>query len=387
MNTKNSSWCLRTATMGTEKTGVLADGCCHTASGKQGCGKASREAGSAVLVPPGVRGSLLRPCRRHLGNPGSDPGTEVPGYSRAAPPGLPSGVFVPGSLRTAKYGDGRQGARATGRKRAANPPVGTACRRLPPLEAGCFEGIFLCPCGRVFPHGAPWGRGRKKPFHCTAWYSLGTAWNGLDRVFWGLYMFSVCLRTATMRTATIRAVGNWSRCAKPRSLRTATMRGTRASWPEKGSQAYGYIRLHTATYGCIRLFHVFFFWSISTSFLSMLPGPSDGSGPAAQNQELRGTRPRSGAVCWGPLSRRISPNLGVSRGVSPFSETFFAHPHHKHHGGACARPLYGRTWTHTDGRGESDGSVGSDLDGLRTVIMPIAFFETAGRMEGLNGCL
>jgi hypothetical protein len=35
-------------------------------------------------------------------------------------------------------------------------------------------------------HGS---RGWRKPCHCTAWYRLGTAWNALYGVFWGLYVF------------------------------------------------------------------------------------------------------------------------------------------------------------------------------------------------------
>ncbi|MDB6066777.1 MAG: hypothetical protein JWR26_2985 [Pedosphaera sp.] len=63
---------------------------------------------------------------------------------------------------------------------------------------------------------------------------------------------------------------------------------------------------------------------IATSFLSMLPGPSVGSGVC--------TRPRSGTVCRPPLSRGIWPNLGVSRSVSPFSWIFFRGLEDCHHG-------------------------------------------------------
>ncbi|MDB6067023.1 MAG: hypothetical protein JWR26_3231 [Pedosphaera sp.] len=74
----------------------------------------------------------------------------------------------------------------------------------------------------------------------------------------------------------------------------------------RGSQSYGYIRLHTAPYGCIRLFYVFFFWSISTNAAALrkrsfwlgarshLPNMRGGVGRGQKAWRRRGTQYREG---------------------------------------------------------------------------------------------
>jgi hypothetical protein len=82
-------------------------------------------------------------------------------------------------------------------------------------------------CARVFPHGAPGSFGGKKPCDCTALERLGTASNGLDRVFWGLYIISVCLRTATiMRTGGFNNMGRKEHLANREGRRTCPMHRT-----------------------------------------------------------------------------------------------------------------------------------------------------------------
>jgi hypothetical protein len=176
------------------------------------------EDGLSVLAPAGVRGPFLQPCRRHSGNDGMDPGTEVPDYSRAVPPGLLGGVLAHGH-----HYRGPSVARKLWR---------ALCRRN------------------------------------ASFSKAGAKWNGV----------------------------------------------------------------HRSASECIAFFSSILFWRVSPAARDRVEA-SVGSGPAAQNQELRGTRPRSGAVCRRPLSRRIWPYLGLSRSVSPFPETFFALPHHGHHGG------------------------------------------------------
>ncbi|MDB6065664.1 MAG: hypothetical protein JWR26_1872 [Pedosphaera sp.] len=53
------------------------------------------------------------------------------------------------------------------------------------------DGRFAGEKGVSAKRGRHWGG--KRPCFCTAWYRLGTAWNGLDRVFWAYICFSKVL--------------------------------------------------------------------------------------------------------------------------------------------------------------------------------------------------
>ena len=154
----------------------------------------------SVLVPAGVRGSFLQPCRRHSGNDGMDPGTEVPGYSRAVPPGLfgrgacarpPDRQDEEAAIRGWRWGFLRRWAKLRCCARDGRTPLqmGTpgARRRSEAMAWRFAEGGGVSAKRR---HGfAPLGT------------RLASACNGLYRIFRAYIRFPGSLRTATMHTA------------------------------------------------------------------------------------------------------------------------------------------------------------------------------------------
>jgi hypothetical protein len=128
------------------------------------------------------------------------------GRMRPVEAGYFSSVFLAaGSLRTATVGRVFP-ARIT----CCEVPIGLEMTRLISLDHA-WSGLitlkswvfFWCPCGRPpstrgtmvladghRAQGYHWSWGWKRPCFCTDLHRLRTASNGLDRVFWGLYIIS-----------------------------------------------------------------------------------------------------------------------------------------------------------------------------------------------------